>query len=84
MIVNDDDNNNNNANDDNCYQTITISEVMHFREHLISEKTKFFAFTHVRNYWRYQVTTLLAYNASVMFLWHSCQSIMSGYNVISL
>ena len=30
------------------------------------------------------VTILSAYNASVMFLWHSYQPAMSGYNVISL
>ena len=52
---------------------------MHFREPLIIEKPKFLALTHVSvyGYWCCQNTILSAYNASVMFLLHPYQSIMS-------
>ena len=83
MINNDD--SNWNAGDNNGDQTITIFQEMHFGEPGISEKSKFLALTHVSvyDYWCCQVTTLSAYNASVMFLLHSYQSIMPCYNVIS-
>ena len=83
MINNDD--SNWNADDDNGDQTITIFQKMHFGEPEISEKSKFLALTHVSvyGYWCFQVTTLSAYNASVMFLLHSYQSIMPCYNVFS-
>ena len=56
---------------------------MHFREPLISVKPIFLELAHVWVY-SYSIGTILsAYNASVMFLWHSYQSTMSGYNVIS-
>ena len=38
MINDDDDNNYDNANDDKGGQTITLFQIMHFREPLISEK----------------------------------------------
>ena len=47
MIINDHDNNYNDANDGNGDQTITIFQIMHFREPLISEKPKFLALTHL-------------------------------------
>ena len=49
---------------------------MHFREPLISEKPKFLALIWVYGSWCCQVAILSAYNASVMFLLHSDQSIM--------
>ena len=45
--INGDDNNYDNANDDKVGQTITLFQIMHFREPLISEKPKFLALTHV-------------------------------------
>ena len=57
---------------------------MHFREPLIRVKPKFLALTHVSvyDYWCCQVAIVSAYNVSVVLLLHSCQSIMSCYNVI--
>ena len=56
---------------------ITTFQTMHFREPVISAKSKFLALTHVlvHSYWCCQVTILSAYNASVMFLLPYCQSI---------
>ena len=42
-----DDNHYDNANDDKDSQKITLFQIIHFREPLISEKLKFSAFTHV-------------------------------------
>ena len=50
IIINDDDNNYDNANDNNGGQTITIFQIMHFKEPLICEKPKFLALTHVYVY----------------------------------
>ena len=59
---------------------------MHFREPLISEKPKFLTLTHVwmYGYWCCQVAILSAFDASVMFLLHSYQSVMLCYNAIIL
>ena len=59
---------------------------MHFREPLINENPKFLALNHVwmYGYWCCQVAILLAYNASVMFLLHSYQSIMLCRNAVIL
>ena len=59
---------------------------MHFREPVISEKPKFLALTHVSvyGYWCCQFAILSAYNAFVLFLLYSYQTIMSCYNVIIL
>ena len=56
---------------------ITTFQTMHFREPVISAKSKFLALTHVLvyGYWCCQVTILSAYNASVMFLLPYYQSI---------
>ena len=76
MMINNDDNNQN-ADDDNGDQAITVFQAMHFREPVISAKSKFLALTHVLvyDYWCCQVTILSAYNASVMFLLRYYQSI---------
>ena len=86
MIIKYHDNNNDNAFYDTGDPKIKILQIMLFREPLISKKKQFLAFSHVQlfSYWHCQVTIPIAYNASVMMLWHSCQSIMSGYYVISL
>ena len=46
-MTNDDDNNYDKANDNKGGQTITLFQLMHFREPLISEKPKFLAIKHV-------------------------------------
>ena len=46
-MINYDDNNYDNANDDKCDQTITLFQIMHLREPLISEKPRFLALIHV-------------------------------------
>ena len=48
IITMDEDNNNDNAHDDNCDQTKTIFQIMHFREPLVSEKTLFYSCTGVQ------------------------------------
>ena len=54
---------------------------MHFREPVISEKLKVLAVTHVSvyGYWCCQLTLLSAYDASVMFMLLSYQSIVPCY-----
>ena len=49
-------------------------QTIHFREPVISAKPKFLVRT-VYGYWCCQVTILLAYYASVMFLLHYYQSV---------
>ena len=41
------DNNYDSGNDDKGGQTITLYQIMHFREPLISDKPKFLALTHL-------------------------------------
>ena len=85
MIINDEDSNYDNVNEENGSQTI-IFQIKHFRESFISEKPTFLvlSYVYVYSYWCRQITLLLAYNVSVMSFWHSYQSTMAGYNVISL
>ena len=46
-MINDDNNNYDNANGDKGGQAITLFQIMHFRDPLISEKPKFLTLTHV-------------------------------------
>ena len=59
---------------------------MHFREHVISAKSKFLALTHVLvyGYWCCHATMLSNYNASVMFLlrYYQCIAMLWFYQFL--